>query len=73
MAGVKGNIPLIGPLDDVVASDQRRKPEENLVLGAAEDVEDGVVAGAGEGVLSVRRETVLDDALLLGSACKMRC
>ena len=62
------DIPLVGPLDEVVSGNQRRKPEEDLVLGAAEGVEDGVVASAGEWVLAVGGDTVVDDALLLGSA-----
>lgn len=65
------DVPLVSPLDDVVTGNHGRQPEEDLVLGAAEDVEDGVVAGAGEGVLSVGGDTVVDDALLLGSACEV--
>lgn len=54
----------------VVSGEQGGEPVEDLGLGAAEGVEDGVVQRAGEGVLAVSRETPVDNALLLvGTTC----
>lgn len=52
-------------MHEVVTGKQGGDPEEDLSLGSAEGVEDEVVAGAGEGVLSVGGQTVGDNALLL--------
>lgn len=52
-------------MHDVVTSDKRGGPVEELGAEATESVEDGVVSGAGKGVLAVRADTVGDDALLL--------
>jgi carbonic anhydrase/acetyltransferase-like protein (isoleucine patch superfamily) len=41
-----------------------------LALAAAEGVEDGVVEHASNGVLSVGRDTIVNDSLLLGAACR---
>lgn len=62
-------VPVGGPAHQVVAGNHGRQPVEDLALGAAEGVEDGVVDDAGRGVLSVGGEAVLDNALLLGTAC----
>lgn len=62
-------LPLSGPAHEVVASHEGGKPVENLRLGATESVEDGVMSGAGPGVLTVSGETVVNNALLLGAAC----
>lgn len=62
-------IPLGGPLQYGIAGNGGDQPEEDLALGAAERVEDGVVEGAGPGVLAVGREAVVHNALLLGAAC----
>lgn len=61
-------IPLSGPVQQVVASQHRGEPVEDLRLGAAEGVEDGIVGSAGKGVLTVSGDTEVDDALLLGTA-----
>jgi hypothetical protein len=58
-------IPVRGPLHQVVSGNHGRSPVEDLSTEAAECVEDGVVCSASEGVLTVRRDTVRDDALLL--------
>lgn len=60
-------LPLSGPVHQVVAGQQGRQPEEDLALGAAEGVEDGVVGGTGKGVLTVGSNAVGDDALDLAS------
>lgn len=65
------NVPVSGPVHEVVAGNQRRQPEEDLSLGAAEGVEDEVVTGTGKGVLSVGGQTKGDDALLLLTTCQM--
>lgn len=62
---VQGHVLVGGPVHQVVAAEHGRQPVEDLGLGAAEGVEDGVVGGAGKGVLAVGRETPVDDALLL--------
>lgn len=49
------SLPLGSPVHQVVAGDQRRQPVEDLRLGAAEGVEDSVVSGTGERVLTVGR------------------
>lgn len=54
-----------GPVHQVVTTDGSRQPIEDLALGATEDVEDGIMTGASEGVLTVGGETPLHDALLL--------
>lgn len=59
-----GNIPLNSPVYHVVAGNHGGCPVEDLRADAAECVEDGVVGGAGEGVLAVHRDAVRDDALL---------
>lgn len=53
------------PVHQVVTADGGRQPVEDLRLGAAEDVEEGVVSSAGKGVLTVGRQTPLHDTLLL--------
>lgn len=58
-------LPLGSPVHQVVTGNQRRQPVEDLGLGAAEGVENGVVSGTGEGVLTVGGKTVCDNALLL--------
>lgn len=65
----RNNVPLGGPVHQVVAGNQGRQPVKDLGLGAAEGVEDGIVNGAGKGVLAVGSDAVGDDALLLGAAC----
>lgn len=62
------NLPLSGPLQEVVRGNQRRNPVEDLTLGAAEGVENGIVESSPHGVLSVGRDTVVNNALLLGAA-----
>ena len=62
-------VPLNGPVHDVVAGDHRGGPVEDLGAEAPEGVEDGVVGGAGEGVLAVGGNAVGDDALLLHATC----
>lgn len=62
------DVPLNSPLHRVVRNNERRDNEENLVLRAAEDVEDRGIERACEGVLSVRREGICGDALLLGGS-----
>lgn len=59
------NIPLDGPAHHPVTGNHGREPEEDLVLGAAESVEDGGVDGTSPGVLSVGGQTVGDDTSLL--------
>lgn len=54
-----------GPFHQVVTANGDGQPVEDLGLGAAEGVEDGVVGCAGEGVLTVGGDTPLHDALLL--------
>lgn len=67
-------LPLGGPVHEPVAAGQDGRPVEDLALGAAEGVEEGVVQRAGEGVLAVGGEAPVDDALLLGAACfRMPC
>lgn len=63
--GKKILVPLGSPAQQVVADDHGRNPVEDLALGAAEGVENGVVAGASEGVLAVGGDAVVDNALLL--------
>ena len=53
------------PIHDVVCGDERRRDVEYLSGEAPPCVEDGVVDRAGEGVLTVRADTVGNDALLL--------
>lgn len=53
------------PVHDVPAGDQGRKEVEDLVAEAAPGIEDGVVGGAGEGVLTVGGDAVGDDSSLL--------
>jgi hypothetical protein len=62
-------VPLGSPLHDVVAGDGGGQPVEDLRLSATEGVEDGVVGGTGEGLLSVGRQTVGDNSLLGATAC----
>ena len=62
-------VPLNGPVHGVVADDHGGRPVEDLGAEAAPGVEDGVVGGAGEGVLAVGGDAVGDDALLLHAAC----
>lgn len=57
-------VPLDSPVQGVVADNHGRGPVQDLRADAAECVEDGVVGGAGEGVLAVERDAVRDDALL---------
>lgn len=64
------NVPLSGPIQQIVRNDYGRDPVEDLALGASERVEDGVVERTGNRVLSVGRDAVVYDALLLPSACK---
>ena len=59
------NIPLDSPAHHPVTGNHGREPEEDLVLGAAESVEDGGVDRASPGVLSVGGQTVGDDTSLL--------
>lgn len=59
------NVPLDSPVHDVVTGNHRRKPVEDLALGSAESVEDGIVEGTGPRVLSVGGQTVSDDTTLL--------
>lgn len=63
------HVPLSSPLHEVVSSNQRREPVEDLTLGTTEGVEKGVVDHTGNGVLSVGRDTIVNDALLLGTTC----
>lgn len=56
--------PLNSPVHDVVCGNEWRDDVENLCAGPSPRVEDGCVACAGEGVLSVGGEAVSDDALL---------
>ena len=63
------DLPLGRPVHDVVAGQQGRQDVENLSRGPPPRVEDGVVRGAAEGVLSVARQAEGDDALLLLPAC----
>lgn len=60
-----GHAPLSSPLQQVVTGSQGREPVEDLALAATESVEEGVVDHAGGGILSVGREAIVDDALLL--------
>lgn len=60
---------LDGPLHERVAGDERRGPEEDLLPGAAEGVEDGVVESATQGLLTVVGQGVRGDALLSRGAC----
>ena len=59
-----------GPVHGVVADDHGRDDVEDLAAETAEGVEDGVVEGAGEGLLAVGGQAVGDDAALLLAACK---
>ena len=47
-------VPLDGPVQGVVEEDHGGRPVQDLVAEPPPGVEDGVVGGAGEGVLSVR-------------------
>ena len=58
------DIPLVGPVKDEVTGDTSRGPEEDLGIESPPEVEDGVMGGVGQGVLSVGRETVGNDTLL---------
>ena len=61
------NLPVNGPLHDVVTGDEGRDDKESLAAEAPPGVEDGVVASTGKGRLTVGRETEADDTpLLLG-------
>ena len=57
-------VPFNSPLHRRITSDQRRRPVQDLVAGAARGVEDGGVERAGERVLAVGRHGVDCDALL---------
>lgn len=65
-------IPLSSPVHQVVTGEHGGEPEEDLGLCAAENVEDGIVSSSGKGVLTVSRETVVNDALLLGTTCMIK-
>lgn len=60
----RGSLPLRGPAHKVVADKHGRRPVEHLSAEASPSVEDRIVRGAGEGVLSVRAKTVGDNSLL---------
>lgn len=68
---VQHDIPVNSPVQHVVAGNHGRRPVEDLRADAAEAVEDGVVGGAGEGVLAVERHAVRDDALLREATWKL--
>lgn len=59
---------LSSPVQQVVTQDDGGQPVAKLSPGAAEGVEDGIVANASENVLTVGRDTPVDDTLLLGTA-----
>lgn len=60
-------VPLGGPVHEVVTGHHGGEPVEDLGLGAAEGVEDGVMGGTGKGVLAVGGHAPVDNALLLGA------
>jgi len=67
-------IPLNGPFHGRVSNDHRWQPEEDLVLCAAESVEDSVVCSASKWALTVGREAVGSDTLLWWRAyCSFSC
>jgi hypothetical protein len=57
-------IPLNGPVHSVISDENWWQPEEDLVLCATEGVEDSVVCGTSERILTVGREAVGSDTLL---------
>lgn len=59
------NIPLGGPLHDVVAGNKGRSPVQDLPGEPPPGVEDGVVTGTGERVLAVGGNAERDNAALL--------
>lgn len=61
------HIPLSGPVHKIVRKKHGWKPVEDLALCPTKSVKHSVVTGTGEGVLAIRRYTVLDNALLLGT------
>ena len=67
------DIPLFCPVYDVVTGDHRRQPVQDLAAEAPPGVEDGVVARAGEGVLTVRAQAIVDDAALRLGTCLYDC
>ncbi len=60
--------PLNSPLHSLVRHQHGDTPEQDLVARAPEGVEDARLDGAGEGVLAVVREAVVDDSFLGGGA-----
>ena len=56
--------PLDSPLHDLVHYQARDSPIEDLIPGSAEGVEDRGGPDAGDGVRSILREAVVDDAFL---------
>lgn len=70
VAGVAGwkDRPVNSPVHGVVADDHRGNNVEDLTAEATEGVEDSVVTGTGEGVLSVCGNAVGDDTALLLAA-----
>lgn len=57
-------VPLRGPIHEVVANNEGRGPVEHLAAESPPGVENRIVRGTGEGVLSVWTEAVGDDSLL---------
>lgn len=57
-----------GPTHQGISQQQRRHDIEELVLAAAEHVEDGAVVRVRHGVQAVVGESVRDDPRCLGSA-----
>jgi len=60
----KGNLPLGSPVHHIIGGDERGNHVPHLGGEATPGVEDCVMQGSGEGVLSIGGETVGDDALL---------
>lgn len=67
------DLPLNSPVHKIVAGNEGRSPVEDLRGKAPGCVEDGVVEGAGEGVLAIHGDAVRDDALLRETACQYSC
>lgn len=66
--GVQVVVVLLGVLPPVPVQGTRNHNEQNLALESPETVEEGVVHGVRERLLSIRRHRVGGDALLLGGA-----
>lgn len=58
------SVPLNRPLHSVVEGDKWRSPVEDLAAESSPRVEDGSMGRASKGVLSVRAQSVADDAPL---------